>query len=113
MTARAGRRVFPPFGRMTYGPPSRCERRRRPAMDAFGGQVCVGWARFARRCSPCEAAMRRREFLISSYGVAVLWASPALPQTAGRVPRILWLSTESQPDPFVEGFREGLRRHGY
>ena len=57
--------------------------------------------------------MRRREFLISSYGVAVLWASPALPQTAGRVPRILWLSTESQPDPFVEGFREGLRRHGY
>jgi putative ABC transport system substrate-binding protein len=27
--------------------------------------------------------------------------------------RIGWISTEAQPDPFVGGFREGLRQHGY
>jgi putative ABC transport system substrate-binding protein len=27
--------------------------------------------------------------------------------------RIGWISTETEPDPFVDGFREGLRRHGY
>ena len=27
--------------------------------------------------------------------------------------RIFWASTESQPDPFVDGFREGLRERGY
>lgn len=27
--------------------------------------------------------------------------------------RIGWISTEAEPDPFVDGFREGLRRHGY
>jgi putative ABC transport system substrate-binding protein len=26
---------------------------------------------------------------------------------------ILWVSTEAQPDPFIEGFREGLRGRGY
>jgi len=26
---------------------------------------------------------------------------------------ILWVSTEAQPDPFVDGFREGLRERGY
>jgi len=34
-------------------------------------------------------------------------------QPAGKVQRIGWLSTETSPDPFVEGFREGLRRLGY
>ena len=29
------------------------------------------------------------------------------------VPRIGWLSAGSQPDPFLEGFREGLRNLGY
>ena len=27
--------------------------------------------------------------------------------------RIFWLSTQSQPDPFLDGFREGLRARGY
>ncbi|HEY3066027.1 MAG TPA: ABC transporter substrate-binding protein [Methylomirabilota bacterium] len=27
--------------------------------------------------------------------------------------RIGWISTETEPDPFVDGFREGLRQHGY
>ena len=55
--------------------------------------------------------MRRRE-AIALIGLAVApWTISARAQT-GR-PRILWLSTEAQPDPFVEGFREGLRSHGY
>jgi putative ABC transport system substrate-binding protein len=29
------------------------------------------------------------------------------------VPRIGWLSAGSQPDPFLEGFRDGLRKLGY
>jgi putative ABC transport system substrate-binding protein len=48
--------------------------------------------------------MRRRTFIA---GIAIGFASVALSA------RILWLSTEAQPDPFVEGFREGLRNHGY
>ena len=27
--------------------------------------------------------------------------------------RILWVSTETQPDPFLDGFREGMRALGY
>ena len=30
-----------------------------------------------------------------------------------RVYRIFWVSTQSQPDPFLDGFREGLRARGY
>jgi putative ABC transport system substrate-binding protein len=26
---------------------------------------------------------------------------------------ILWVSTEAQPDPFIAGFREGMKEHGY
>lgn len=42
-----------------------------------------------------------------------------MPGSAGAQPsrtlpaRIGWISTEAQPDPFVDGFREGLRQHGY
>jgi hypothetical protein len=31
----------------------------------------------------------------------------------GKARTILWVSTEAQPDPFIEGFREGMREHGY
>ena len=55
--------------------------------------------------------MRRRTFIA---GLAIGLASGALSARAQTSrPRILWLSTEAQPDPFVEGFREGLRNHGY
>jgi ABC-type uncharacterized transport system substrate-binding protein len=37
----------------------------------------------------------------------------AQPQRALPPHRIGWISTETEPDPFVDGFREGLRRHGY
>lgn len=34
-------------------------------------------------------------------------------QHAQTVHRIGWISTETEPDPFIDGFREGLRKHGY
>ena len=30
-----------------------------------------------------------------------------------KIYRILWVSTETQPDPFLDGFREGMRALGY
>jgi putative ABC transport system substrate-binding protein len=52
----------------------------------------------------------RRAFLAGS--VAML--APKLGAGQGQKPRrIGWISTEAQPDPFVDGFREGLRRYGY
>jgi hypothetical protein len=55
--------------------------------------------------------MRRREIVAALSVVPALWASCARAQM--NRPRILWLSTEAQPDSFIEGFREGLRDHGY
>ena len=55
--------------------------------------------------------MRRRE-VIAGLGVGLVSRAISARAQTGR-PRILWLSTEAQPDPFVEGFREGLRNHGY
>ena len=37
----------------------------------------------------------------------------AFAQQPSRVYRIFWVSTDSQPDPFLDGFREGLRARGY
>ena len=37
----------------------------------------------------------------------------AFAQDSTRVYRIFWLSTQAQPDPFLDGFREGLRARGY
>src|SRR5918993_623244 len=55
--------------------------------------------------------MKRRGF-VAAIGVALpSWAISARGQAVR--PRVLWLSTEAQPDPFVEAFREGLRSHGY
>jgi len=34
-------------------------------------------------------------------------------QDATKPYRVLWVSTQSQPDPFFEGFREGMRSQGY
>ena len=56
--------------------------------------------------------MKRREFIALLGGAAALpFAANA--QQPARTYRILWASTESQPDPFVDGFRDGLREHGY
>src|SRR5687768_14177939 len=52
----------------------------------------------------------RRAFLLcvaSSMASGRVWAQ----QSPHR--RIGWISTEPQPDPFIEGFRDGLRKLGY
>ena len=56
--------------------------------------------------------MKRREFITLLGGAAAAWPFAIQAQTA-RLRRIFWVSTESQPDPFVDGFREGLRERGY
>jgi hypothetical protein len=56
--------------------------------------------------------MRRREVLAA---IATTAACPgfALAQYApGKTHFILWVSTEAQPDPFIAGFREGMRERG-
>ena len=57
--------------------------------------------------------MNRRQALgILVGGVAALpLASRAQPPAKMNV--ILWVSTEAQPDPFIEGFREGMKERGY
>jgi len=56
--------------------------------------------------------MRRRELIA---GLAAATAAPAVlrAQSAPKVEFILWVSTEAQPDPFIAGFREGMRERGY
>ncbi len=56
--------------------------------------------------------MRRRAF-ISLVGGAIAWPLVARAEKPTGRYRILWMSTDSQPDPFLDGFREGLRERGY
>ncbi|MDA9406320.1 ABC transporter substrate-binding protein [Bradyrhizobium sp. CCBAU 45384] len=56
--------------------------------------------------------MRRRDFMALLAG-ALAWPLAARAQEAARKRRILWLSTASSPDPFLDGFIEGLRAQGY
>jgi putative tryptophan/tyrosine transport system substrate-binding protein len=56
--------------------------------------------------------MRRRDF-IALVGGAVTWSRAARAQQPAKVFRIFWVSTESEPDPFLDGFRQGLCERGY
>ena len=56
-------------------------------------------------------SLGRRTFL--ALTAATLWPRFARGQPARPLPRIGWFSTDREPDPFLDGFREGLRRHGY
>lgn len=56
--------------------------------------------------------MRRRAF-ISFVGGAMAWPLVARAEKSTGRHRIFWISTDSQPDPFLDGFREGLRERGY
>ena len=55
--------------------------------------------------------MRRRQFL-AGCAAATAWPLVARAQ-ARKAHTVLWVSTEAQPDPFIEGFREGMRGRGY
>ncbi|HEV3009718.1 MAG TPA: ABC transporter substrate-binding protein [Burkholderiales bacterium] len=55
-------------------------------------------------------ALHRRTFLAGVAAALVASRAGAQPQKARRIG---WISTEAQPDPFVDGFREGLRGYGY
>jgi putative ABC transport system substrate-binding protein len=56
--------------------------------------------------------MRRRKF-IALAGATLMWPCTARAQQLTKIYHIFWVSTESQPDPFLDGFREGLRERGY
>jgi putative ABC transport system substrate-binding protein len=56
--------------------------------------------------------MRRRE-VIAGVAAASALSRGAWAQMAPNVKFILWVSTEAQPDPFIAGFREGMRERGY
>ncbi len=56
--------------------------------------------------------MRRREILVALAGV-VAWPLAVIAQQPARPHTILWVSTEAEPDPFIAGFREGMRDRGY
>jgi putative ABC transport system substrate-binding protein len=56
--------------------------------------------------------MRRRDF-IGLAGAAVMWPLTARAAETPRVYRIFWISAGSEPDPLLDGFREGLRDLGY
>jgi putative ABC transport system substrate-binding protein len=56
--------------------------------------------------------MNRRQLIVGAT-FSSFWPLAANGQRTAKPRRILWVSTESQPDPFVEGFRDGLRELGY
>src|SRR3712207_4425901 len=62
--------------------------------------------------------MRRRTFLSALAGAITVGPLPAGAQPS-KVHTILWVSaearvsTEAQPDLFINGFREGMRERGY
>lgn len=57
--------------------------------------------------------MRRRELITLIGGGAVAWPLATWGQPARKTHFVLWVSTETQPDPFIDGFREGMRERGY
>jgi putative ABC transport system substrate-binding protein len=56
--------------------------------------------------------MLRRDF-ITALGLAAAAPRVARGQQAEKTHVILWVSTEAQPDPFMAGFRDGMRERGY
>jgi putative tryptophan/tyrosine transport system substrate-binding protein len=56
--------------------------------------------------------MKRRTFLTGLPAAIAAWPL-ALTAQPGKPRTILRVSTEAQPDPFIDGFREGMRELGY
>jgi putative ABC transport system substrate-binding protein len=59
---------------------------------------------------PNPALVSRRAILA---GAAAMLAPGRARAQSGPPHRLGWISTEPEPDPFVDGFREGMRRLGY
>jgi putative ABC transport system substrate-binding protein len=57
--------------------------------------------------------MKRRAIMAGLVGLAGVPPITVRAQQAAKTHTILWVSTESQSDPFIAGFREGMRNHGY
>src|SRR6478735_10113861 len=56
--------------------------------------------------------MNRRHVLVALPGI-VAWPLAGIAQQPARMYTILWVSTEAEPDPFIAGFRDGMRERGY
>jgi putative ABC transport system substrate-binding protein len=56
--------------------------------------------------------MKRREVIGLIGAMVAEWPLIGWAQS-GKSHTILWVSTEAQPDPFIDGFREGMRERGY
>src|SRR5258708_20590754 len=56
--------------------------------------------------------MRRRDF-VRLIGGALAWPRAGHAQAPTKLYRIFWVSTGTPPDPFLGGFREGMRARGY
>jgi putative ABC transport system substrate-binding protein len=56
--------------------------------------------------------MRRRDLMAAGVSSACL-AIPLAARAQPKVHTVLWVSTETQPDPFIDGFREGMAALGY
>jgi len=57
--------------------------------------------------------MQRREFITLLGASAAVWPLAGYAQQGTKVHFILWVSTEAQPDPFIAGFRQGMKDRGY
>jgi putative ABC transport system substrate-binding protein len=57
-------------------------------------------------------SVSRRAFLTLT-AAAALASRLAGAQPSSGVRRIGWLSVDKEPDPFIEGLREGLKRYGH
>ena len=57
--------------------------------------------------------MKRRDFLGMMSGTVIVWPRVGRTQQPRKPYLVVWMSTESQPDPFLEGFRDGMRERGY
>ena len=65
------------------------------------------------RSGPYCAGMNRRDFITLVPVLRLAWPVAAFAQDSTKIYRIFWVSTQSQPDPFLDGFREGMRALGY